>query len=113
MDADFYLDTIKVVFQDYSLAKGIWDVKSVDGKLARVRPQDITTTAVLSVEGELDDITGVGQTKAVHTLCSGIPEARHQHLEIKEAGHYGIFSGRRWHDQTYPALKSFILANNA
>jgi poly(3-hydroxybutyrate) depolymerase len=112
MDADFYLDTIKVVFQDYSLAKGTWDVKGVDGKLARVRPQDITTTAVLSVEGELDDITGVGQTTAVHTLCSGIPEARHQHLEIKEAGHYGIFSGRRWHEKTYPALKSFILANN-
>jgi poly(3-hydroxybutyrate) depolymerase len=112
MDADFYLDTIKVVFQDYSLAKGTWDVKGVDGKLARVRPQDITTTAVLSVEGELDDITGAGQTTAVHTLCSGIPEARHQHLEIKEAGHYGIFSGRRWHEKTYPALKSFILANN-
>jgi poly(3-hydroxybutyrate) depolymerase len=113
MDADFYLDTIKVVFQDYSLAKGTWDIKSVDGQPARVRPQDITTTAVLSVEGELDDITGAGQTTAVHTLCSGIPEARHQHLEIKEAGHYGIFSGRRWHDQTYPALKSFILAHNA
>jgi poly(3-hydroxybutyrate) depolymerase len=113
MDADFYLDTIKVVFQDYNLAKGTWDVKGVDGKLERVRPQDITTTAVFSVEGELDDITGAGQTTAVHTLCSAIPEARHQHLEIKEAGHYGIFSGRRWHDQTYPALKAFILANKA
>ena len=112
MDADFYLDTIKVVFQDYSLAKGTWDVKGVDGKLERVRPQDITTTAVFSVEGELVDITGAGQTTAVHTLCSGIPEARHQHLEIKEVGHYGIFSGRRWHEKTYPALKSFILANN-
>jgi len=113
MDADFYLDTIKVVFQDYSLAKGTWDVKGVDGQLERVRPQDITTTAVFSVEGELDDITGAGQTTAVHDMCSGIPEARHQRLQIEGAGHYGIFSGHRWHESTYPALKSFILKHNA
>ena len=112
MDADFYLETIKVVFQEHSLALGTWDVKSVDGKMERVRPQDITKTAVFSVEGELDDITGIGQTQVVHTLCSGIPESQHQHLEIKEAGHYGIFSGHRWHDVTYPALKSFILSHN-
>lgn len=112
MDADFYLDTIKVVFQDHSLALGLWDVKSVDGKIERVRPQDITQTAVFSVEGELDDITGIGQTQAVHTLCSGLPAAQHQHLEIKAAGHYGIFSGHRWHEVTYPALKSFILGHN-
>ena len=112
MDADFYLDTIKVVFQDYSLALGTWDVKGVDGKLERVRPQDITTTAIFSVEGELDDIAGAGQTAAVHTMCTGIPEALHQHLEIKDAGHYGIFSGRRWHENTYPVLKSFILEHN-
>jgi poly(3-hydroxybutyrate) depolymerase len=112
MDADFYLDTIKVVFQEYSLAKGTWEVRGVNGKSERVRPQDITTTAVFSVEGELDDITGAGQTTAVHTMCSGIPEALHQHLEVKEAGHYGIFSGHRWHEQTYPALKSFILSHS-
>ena len=113
MDADFYLDTIRVVFQDYSLAKGSWVVKGVDGQLEHVRPQDITTTAVFSVEGELDDITGVGQTMAVHTMCNGIPESSHQHLKVNEAGHYGIFSGHRWHEQTYPALKSFILSHNA
>jgi poly(3-hydroxybutyrate) depolymerase len=112
MDADFYLDTIKVVFQDYSLAKGTWDVRSVDGQLERVRPQDITTTAVFSVEGELDDITGAGQTTAVHAMCSGIPDGMHVHLEIEGAGHYGIFSGHRWHEKTYPALKSFILSHN-
>lgn len=112
MDADFYLDTIKVVFQDYSLAKGTWEVRGVDGKMELVRPQDITTTAVFSVEGELDDITGAGQTTAVHALCGGIPQALHQHLEVKKAGHYGIFSGHRWHEQTYPALKSFILSHN-
>jgi poly(3-hydroxybutyrate) depolymerase len=112
MDADFYLETIKVVFQEFSLATGSWDVKSVAGAMERVRPQDITQTAVFSVEGELDDITGIGQTSAVHAMCSGVPQAQHQHLEIKGAGHYGIFSGHRWHDVTYPALKSFILAHN-
>ena len=112
MDADFYLDTIKVVFQDHLLALGIWEVKSVSGKMELVRPQDITQTPVFSVEGELDDITGIGQTSVVHDLCSGMPKAQHQHLEIKGAGHYGIFSGHRWHDTTYPALKSFILSHN-
>ena len=72
MDANYYLETIKVVFQDFSLVNGTWDVKSVDGKLERVRPQDITTTALLSVEGELDDISGSGQTEAVHSICSGV-----------------------------------------
>ncbi len=112
MDADFYLDTIKVVFQDYSLALGNWDVKNSAGVPERVKPQDITQTAVLSVEGELDDIAGIGQTSAVHTLCSGLSASQHQHLEIKGAGHYGIFSGHRWHELTYPALKAFIAAHH-
>jgi poly(3-hydroxybutyrate) depolymerase len=112
MDADFYLETIKVVFQEHRLALGTWDVKNVDGNREHVRPQDITSTAVLSVEGELDDITGIGQTQAVHTLCPGIPQADHEHLEVKGSGHYGIFSGHRWHDVTYPALKSFIHRHN-
>ncbi len=112
MDADFYLDTIKVVFQDCNLAKGTWDVKGVEGKIERVRPQDITKTPVFSVEGELDDITGIGQTQVVHTLCSGMPKAQHEHLEIKGVGHYGIFSGHHWREMTYPALKSFIQRHN-
>ncbi len=108
MDADYYLDTIDVVFQDFKLVNGSWDVKSVDGNLERVRPQDITTTAVLTVEGELDDISGSGQTEAAHGLCTGIPAAKHQHLEAKGAGHYGIFSGSRWRDVVYPAVRDFI-----
>ena len=112
MDADFYLETIKVVFQDFSLAEGTWNVKSVEGNMQLVRPQDITQTAVFSIEGELDDITGIGQTSAIHAMCSGVPESLHQHLEIKQAGHYGIFSGHLWRDVTYPALKSFILSHN-
>ena len=112
MDADYYLETIKVVFQEFSLVNGTWDVKSKDGKLERVRPQDITTTAHFTVEGELDDISGSGQTEAAHGLCFNVPKARQKHLEVKGAGHYGIFSGRRWRDVVYPQIKAFILAHN-
>ncbi|PHM20883.1 MAG: polyhydroxyalkanoate depolymerase [Curvibacter sp. PD_MW3] len=112
MDADYYLETIKTVFQDFSLVQGTWDVKNEHGELERVKPQDIKTTALLSVEGELDDISGSGQTEAVHTICQGVPKARQRHLEAKGAGHYGIFSGRRWREIVYPAVKAFILEHN-
>ena len=111
MDANYYLDTIKVVFQDFCLVNGTWDVKGVNGKVERVRPEDIKTTALFSVEGELDDISGSGQTQAVHDICSGVPRTMQRHFEAKGAGHYGIFSGRRWRDLVYPQVKSFILAN--
>ena len=112
MDADYYLDTIKTVFQEFKLVNGTWDVCNEQGVPERVRPEDITTTAQFTVEGELDDISGSGQTKAAHGLCTSIPKAKQQHLEVKGAGHYGIFSGRRWRETTYPAVKSFILAHN-
>ena len=112
MDADYYLDTIKVVFQQFSLVNGTWDVRGVDGKIERVCPQDIKTTALFSVEGELDDISGSGQTEAVHSICSGVPASHQKHLEAKGAGHYGIFSGRRWRDVVYPEVKSFILSHH-
>ena len=111
MDADYYLETIKVVFQEFSLVNGTWDVRGVDGKVERVCPQDIKTTALFSVEGELDDISGSGQTEAVHAICSGVPASQQKHLEAKGAGHYGIFSGRRWRDVVYPEVKSFILSH--
>ncbi|MES2581300.1 MAG: polyhydroxyalkanoate depolymerase [Pseudomonadota bacterium] len=112
MDADYYLDTIKVVFQDFCLVHGTWDVKGVNGKIERVRPEDIKTTALFSVEGELDDISGSGQTQAVHDICTGVPRSAQKHFEAKGAGHYGIFSGRRWRDLVYPQVKSFILAHH-
>ena len=112
MDADYYLDTIKTVFQEFSLVKGTWDVRNEQGVPERVRPQDITTTANLTIEGELDDISGSGQTEAAHGLCPNIPKEKQKHLEVKGAGHYGIFSGRRWREITYPAVKSFILTHN-
>ncbi|EYC51613.1 esterase [Hylemonella gracilis str. Niagara R] len=112
MDADYYLETIQTVFQDFKLVNGTWDVKDGDGQTRRVRPQDIRDTALLSVEGELDDISGAGQTQAVHALCTGVPEARKHHYEAQGAGHYGIFSGRRWRDKVYPTVREFILAHN-
>jgi len=84
----------------------------VDGELERVRPEDIKTTAHFTIEGELDDISGSGQTEAAHGLCHNIPKAMQKHLEVKGAGHYGIFSGRRWRDVVYPQVKAFILENN-
>ncbi|PXW98528.1 poly(3-hydroxybutyrate) depolymerase [Sphaerotilus hippei] len=103
MDAEYYLQTIRVVFQDFSLVKGTWEV---NGQL--VRPQDITTTALMTVEGELDDISGSGQTRAAHDLCTGVPADRREHYEVVGAGHYGIFAGRRWREMAYPEIRKFI-----
>jgi poly(3-hydroxybutyrate) depolymerase len=111
MDADYYLETIETVFQEFKLVNGTWDVKNPQGKPERVRPQDITLTGLLTVEGELDDISGSGQTAAAHDLCTGIDKKHQMHLEAKGAGHYGIFSGRRWREMVYPVVKAFILAH--
>jgi len=113
MDADYYLETIRTVFQDYSLVNGTWDVRSPEGTPERVRPQDITGTALLTIEGELDDISGSGQTEAAQELCTGIPAAHREHFIVEGAGHYGIFSGRRWRELVYPQVRDFILAQQA
>ena len=113
MDADYYLDTIRTVFQDFLLVNGNWDVRNAEGVVERVKPEDIVSTALLTVEGELDDISGSGQTEAAHALCSGIPPDQREHLEAKGAGHYGIFSGRRWREVVYPKVREFIVANDA
>ena len=112
MDADYYLETIRIVFQEFALVNGTWDVRSPGGKLERVRPQDIRTTAHFTIEGELDDISGSGQTEAAHALCANVPKSRQKHLEVKGAGHYGIFSGRRWREVVYPQVRDFILQHN-
>ncbi|HEU5437057.1 MAG TPA: polyhydroxyalkanoate depolymerase [Telluria sp.] len=103
MPAEYYLETIKTVFQDHALPLGTWEV---GGQL--VRPQDITTVALFTVEGELDDISGAGQTQAAHELCSGIPADMQQDFVAPGAGHYGIFSGRRWRDVICPKITDFI-----
>jgi poly(3-hydroxybutyrate) depolymerase len=103
MPAEYYLETIQTVFQDFALVNGTW---MVEGEL--VKPQDITTSALLTVEGELDDISGAGQTRAAHDLCTGIPKERQFHYDVEGAGHYGIFSGRRWREKVYPQVRDFI-----
>jgi poly(3-hydroxybutyrate) depolymerase len=103
MPAEYYLDTIKRVFQEFLLPRGRFFSRD-----QLVRPQDIKDTALLTIEGELDDISGNGQTQAAHTLCTGIPAKRREHYEVPGAGHYGIFSGRRWREDVYPRVRDFI-----
>ncbi len=107
LPAEYYLDTIKIVFQDHALPNGNWKIK---GKL--VEPQEIKTTALFTIEGELDDISGSGQTEAAHDLCTSIPKSRKQHFTVPGAGHYGIFSGRRWREVIYPEIHDFIRKYN-
>ncbi len=103
MPALFYLDTIEKVFQQCLLPRGLWDVAG-----ERVDPGAIRTSALLTVEGELDDVSGLGQTEAAHDLCTNIPARRRAHRVIEGAGHYGIFSGRRWRETVYPQVRDFI-----
>ncbi len=103
MPADYYLETVKRVFQDFDLAKG---QMVVAGEL--VKPEAIKKTALLTVEGELDDISGGGQTAAAQDLCAGIPAARKKHYDAVGCGHYGIFSGRKFREKIYPEIRTFI-----
>ncbi len=103
LPAEYYLDTIQAVFQEHQLPKGELMVAG-----ERVDPSAIKTTALFSIEGELDDISGNGQTEAAHGLCTGIPASRHKHLLAKDVGHYGIFSGRKFRENIYPDMHAFI-----
>lgn len=103
LPAEFYLDTIQIVFQEHALPRGTWYVNG-----HRVAPEDIKNTGLLTIEGELDDISGPGQTKAALNLCSGISETDKKHYTAVGAGHYGIFSGRRWRELVYPEVRDFI-----
>ncbi len=107
LDADYYLQTVKRVFQDYDLAQGRL---TVDDRL--VEPAAIRRTALLTIEGERDDICSVGQTMAAHDLCTGVLPARRAHHLQAGVGHYGVFSGSRWDAQVYPRVRNFILAND-
>lgn len=104
---EFYLQTVKEVFQDRSLARGTFKHR---GRL--VDPGEITDTALLTVEGEKDDISGVGQTQAAHDLCCNLPkELQNDHIE-PEAGHYGVFNGSRWRKNIQPKVHDFIRGHN-
>ena len=106
LPAEYYLDTVKAVFQDFALPKGRMFVRE-----RLVRPQAIRDTALLTIEGELDDISGNGQTEAAHLLCLNIARERRQHYLAPRVGHYGIFSGRRWREMIYPRVREFIRAH--
>jgi poly(3-hydroxybutyrate) depolymerase len=103
MPAEYYLDTVRTVFQDFALPRGEMLVRD-----ELVRPQRIRDTALLTIEGELDDISGNGQTEAAHPLCLNIPGKRREHYLAPGVGHYGIFSGRRWREMVYPRIRDFI-----
>ncbi|HSD55294.1 MAG TPA: polyhydroxyalkanoate depolymerase [Burkholderiales bacterium] len=103
MPAEYYLDTIRTAFQEFALAVG---TMRVHGTL--VRPEAITKTALLTIEGALDDISGNGQTEAAQALCAGIPAKRREHYLVPGVGHYGIFSGRKWRETIAPRIREFI-----
>jgi poly(3-hydroxybutyrate) depolymerase len=110
MPAEYYLDTIHTVFQQHKLPNGSWDV-DVDGELLRVDPKAIRDVPLFTIEGELDDISGSGQTEAAHGLTPNLAPAHKQHHVAMGAGHYGIFSGRRWRELIYPKVRDFIAAH--
>jgi poly(3-hydroxybutyrate) depolymerase len=103
MDAPYYLETVRRVFQEYALARGTFEVAG-----HRVEPRAITDTALFTIEGEHDDVAGRGQTEAAQELCAGLADSRRRHLVAPGCGHYGVFSGHRWRESTYPELRDFI-----
>jgi poly(3-hydroxybutyrate) depolymerase len=107
LTAEFYLETVRIIFQDYALPLGklTWHGDPVD-------PTAIRRTMLLTVEGERDDICAVGQTVAAHDLCSKLrPYLKRHHMQ-SGVGHYGVFSGKRWETQIYPILKNVILSSD-
>lgn len=106
MTAEFYLQTVEEVFQKHSLSNGslIHHGKAID-------LGDIKDTAILAVEGERDDISGIGQTKAALKLTPGLPDDKKQYFLAKNVGHYGIFNGRKWRQQIAPVVEQFIDAH--
>jgi poly(3-hydroxybutyrate) depolymerase len=103
LPAEFYLDCIEQVFQKQLLPRGEFVYK---GK--KVKPETITKTALLTLEGELDDISGVGQTEAAQLLCSSLPAKMRRHYTQKGVGHYGIFNGRKFRENVVPIIVDFI-----
>ncbi|MEJ1969800.1 MAG: polyhydroxyalkanoate depolymerase [Rhizomicrobium sp.] len=107
LPAEFYLETVRKVFQEYHLPRGLFTYRG-----GRVEPAAIRRTALLTVEGERDDICSVGQTMAAHDLCTSIKPFRRKHYVQAGVGHYGVFSGSRWQTQIYPIIRNMILANS-
>ncbi len=107
MTAEFYLQTIDVVFQKQLIAKGEFDHRGV-----RVDAEDIAKTALLAIEGERDDISGLGQTRVALKLARTLPDGDKQYYLAAGVGHYGIFNGRKWRETIAPVVESFIRAHD-
>jgi poly(3-hydroxybutyrate) depolymerase len=104
---EFYLQTIDIVFQQYLLPRGLLKHRG-----RQVSPAAITDIALMTVEGELDDISGVGQTQAAHALCAGLSGDRRELHVQSGVGHYGVFNGRRFAEEIYPRVRAFIARND-
>jgi poly(3-hydroxybutyrate) depolymerase len=103
MDAAYYLQTIKKIFQDHELPRGVMEYRGHKIDLGAIR-----RTAMLTVEGELDDICAIGQTMAALDLCTGVPPFMKQHHLQSGVGHYGVFNGKRWAGEIYPRVRQVI-----
>jgi poly(3-hydroxybutyrate) depolymerase len=106
MTSEFYLQTVDVVFQRHLLPKG-----ELEHRGKKVDPRAIKDTPMLAIEGERDDISGIGQTKAALDLATALPTAKKQYHLAKDVGHYGIFNGRKWREQIAPVVEKFVAAN--
>ena len=108
LPAEFYLDCIEQVFQKHLLPRGEF---VYEGK--KVKPEAITKTALLTLEGELDDISGVGQTQAAQKICKSLPDSMRKHYMQKGVGHYGIFNGRKFRENVVPIIVDFITKHDS
>jgi poly(3-hydroxybutyrate) depolymerase len=107
MTAEFYLQTVEVVFQKHLLPRGRFTHRG-----RKVDPKAITETALLAIEGERDDISGIGQTRAALDLAPKLPASKKRYFLAENVGHYGIFNGRKWREQIAPVVEQFITAND-
>jgi poly(3-hydroxybutyrate) depolymerase len=106
LTAEFYLQTVKTAFQDHALPLG-----TMTSRGRKVDPGAIRKTALMTVEGELDDISGAGQTVAAHGLCASLPQSKRRHLLQQKVGHFGIFNGKKWRGEILPQVSAFIREN--
>ncbi|WP_298723166.1 polyhydroxyalkanoate depolymerase [uncultured Ferrovibrio sp.] len=107
LPAEYYLQTVKRVFQDHDLPRNTFTCRG-----EKVDTRAIRKTALLTVEGEKDDISGVGQTRAAHDICPNIPNSKRAHHLQEGVGHYGVFNGRRWRENIAPKVAAFIRQHN-
>jgi poly(3-hydroxybutyrate) depolymerase len=108
LPAEYYLETVDRVFHKHLLPRGLLKVRG-----ERVRPEAIRGSALFTIEGEIDDISGPGQTKAAHALCKGLPAKAREHYLVPGVGHYGIFSGRKFREMVYPRIRDFIARHDS